>query len=157
MSTAPDADSAPVVLAIEGPAATVALLNTSAHSDKWAEAWQVMQHEPSIGQPRWYLVRIEHEGRDAVGFAVIDDEIVADARAAGLPDALGITARIVAILPDVVSTTAGARWIVKQVARWIAREAGDPPYYDTDVAHWRAILGVLTECIAQKEVRESLT
>lgn len=136
-----------VRLAIQGPAATVALLAPHAHPQHWAEAWQVVPPEPNVGQPRWYLVRIEHEGRDGIGYVVIDDVIVRDARDAGLPEVLGVTARMVVILPEAVTTTDAARWIVKQLARYIAREAGDPPYHDFDLSTWRAIVAVLVDAL----------
>lgn len=149
------------VLALRGPAASVVLLAPGSHSPKWAEAWQVFAPEPTIGQPRWFLVRIEHEGTDAVGFAVIDDVVIADARKAQLPETLGITARIVALLPtkvnDVEQVTEQSRWIVKQLARYIAREAGDPPHMDYEIAQWRAVLGVLIEAVNDPAVRDHLT
>lgn len=142
---------------VTGPEATVARLAATSHSDKWAEAWQVMPHEPSVGQPRWYVVRIEHDGRDGIGFAVIDDRVVADAREAGLPEALGITARMVALLPDSIISTNQARWITGQLARFVAREAGDPPYMDFEVKTWRAVIGVLVEACPENPVSDSLT
>lgn len=144
------------ILTLEGDVCRAVLLAPSAHTDKWTEAWEIIAREPSIGQPRWYLVRLEIDARCAIGYAVIDDRICADARAAGLPDSLGVTARIVAILPEEM-TAAQERWVVKQHAMYIAREAPDPPHLDYELSTWRTVLGVLVQAVQDKHVRDSLT
>lgn len=124
----------------------------------WSEAWQlVSRHDAQASTSRingrLYLVRIETDsGRQVLAQIHIDDLIVRDAAAAGLPQSLGHEGKVIALC-GVDVTALQARWVLRMLARQATREVLPPHAHNVDEhMAWRMAADVLLDVLAVNPV-----
>jgi hypothetical protein len=133
---------APLVV-ITGPQAHVCLTVTGHH---WHEAYHVIpKRDPGEVFPgvHLYLVRVEHDGRYAVGAAMVDKQMSADLQEAHLPDTLAVSGLVVAVLPEMPDERAA--WVMRFMARAVARDLPMYPFFERERKLWRDAITILAD------------
>lgn len=100
---------------------------------------------------RQYVVLIEVDSRFGIGWATIDETLAADARAAGLPETIAVSAQMIGVLPQM--RTGREFRALRFLARAAIRDLPLPPQTRAEVAQWRQVLSALADYL----VNESLT
>jgi hypothetical protein len=146
-------------IVLTGPILTATRLDAPPEAT-WVEAWQFRTRHDApaaaariIGDShRVYLVRIEQQPNvQALAVITIDDRMVRDAVAAGLPAQLGHDARLICVCP--ADVTAGqARWVLRMLARKAVRNLPVPIRTLDDRAAWVDVVDVLVDVLAVNRV-----
>lgn len=109
----------------------------------WAAAYLITSPnlDPLI---RNYVVLIDLDGHYGIGWASIDEVLATDAREAGLPEAVAVSAQMVGIVGDELSADDAHR-VLRFMARAAVRDLPLPPQSRLDLTLWRVVLNALAD------------
>lgn len=148
-------DTRPPTLVIEGQH-RIATYEIGPDGGAWAEAWtlrsksDVVTSKPIPNRTR--LCRLESDdGLSAVMMLTIDEWILRDARAAGLPDTLASFTPLLVTLPAAVKP-AGGVWLLRMLARKAVRDLPIPIEGPADRAVWMSAIDVLADIVTVNPV-----